>query len=191
LRHKEFDPAVALDRAMVLFWECGYEATSVQDLTDRLGIGRRSLYDTFGDKHSLFMRALRHYADTEARGVWDAVARAVDAREGVRVMLGAGLSPSSRGAGCLIVNTATEVGPRDGVVAEFVQQHMSGVRSALTDLVRRGQGEGSITNPAPPEVLASVLVTAWLGLRVGVRAGVNRRRLERDLADVVGLLDRA
>ncbi|GAA3434247.1 TetR/AcrR family transcriptional regulator [Kutzneria kofuensis] len=191
MRHKEFDPAVALDQAMVLFWDTGYEATSVQDLTEKLGIGRRSLYDTFGDKHSLFMQSLRHYAETEARRVWEAVERAADAREGVRVLLGAGLSQSSRGTGCLVVNTATEVGPRDGDAAEFVEQHLGGVRSALTDLVRRGQGEGSIANPAAPEVLASVLFTAWLGLRVGVRAGLSRRRLERDLSDILSLLDRA
>ena len=60
-RHKEFDPDVALDRALELFWERGYEATSMADLVDHLGIGRASLYATFGSKHELYLKALDRY----------------------------------------------------------------------------------------------------------------------------------
>ena len=60
-RPKGFDPAVALDRAAAVFWENGYAATSVQDLVDRMGINRFSLYDTFGDKRALYLAALDHY----------------------------------------------------------------------------------------------------------------------------------
>lgn len=60
-RTKEFDPDVVLDRAMELFWERGFEATSMALLTERLGIGRASLYATFGDKHQLYLAALRRY----------------------------------------------------------------------------------------------------------------------------------
>ena len=62
-RHKEFDQDIALDKAMTLFWQKGYEATSIQDLVDHMGIGRRSLYDTFNSKHDLFIAALDRYRD--------------------------------------------------------------------------------------------------------------------------------
>ncbi len=62
-RIKTFDPALVIDRAMQLFWRQGYEATSVQELVDALGIGRGSLYDTFGDKHTLFLASLDHYSE--------------------------------------------------------------------------------------------------------------------------------
>ncbi len=62
-RVKEFDPDQALDRAMELFWRKGYEATSVQDLVEHMGINRFSLYDTFGSKHELFMAALDRYSE--------------------------------------------------------------------------------------------------------------------------------
>lgn len=63
-RSKEFDPDAALQQAMELFWEHGYEATSLAQLTDRLGIGRASLYATFGDKRELYLQALRRYLET-------------------------------------------------------------------------------------------------------------------------------
>ena len=60
-RTREFDREEALDRAMHVFWDKGYEATSLSDLLDAMGIARQSLYDTFGDKHALFLEALDRY----------------------------------------------------------------------------------------------------------------------------------
>ncbi|MGG4386266.1 TetR/AcrR family transcriptional regulator, partial [Priestia megaterium] len=62
-RNKEFDEKEALRRAMELFWRQGYEKTSMQDLVNYMGVHRRSIYDTFGDKHTLFIRALSHYVE--------------------------------------------------------------------------------------------------------------------------------
>ncbi len=66
-RHKEFDQDEALQKAMEAFWARGYEATSMQDLVEHMGINRQSLYDTFGDKHSLFLKALDRYHEVETR----------------------------------------------------------------------------------------------------------------------------
>jgi len=62
-RPTEFDRNTALERAMVLFWRQGYEATSLSDLLGEMGIGRQSLYNAFGDKQALFIEAARHYGD--------------------------------------------------------------------------------------------------------------------------------
>ena len=66
-RHKEFDRDEALQRAMEVFWSRGYEAASVGELVKQMGINRQSLYDTFGDKHALYLQALDRYRVVEGR----------------------------------------------------------------------------------------------------------------------------
>src|SRR5688572_8958498 len=68
---KSFDPQIALERARDLFWRRGYAATGITELEVALGIGRKSLYDTFGSKRELFLRALEHYADTVIKRICD------------------------------------------------------------------------------------------------------------------------
>ncbi|MFA9412981.1 MAG: TetR/AcrR family transcriptional regulator, partial [Deltaproteobacteria bacterium] len=68
-RAKEFDREVVLERAMEFFWAQGYEAASMRELLDTMDIGRQSLYDTFGDKHSLFLASLQHYYEKGMRTV--------------------------------------------------------------------------------------------------------------------------
>ncbi len=79
-RQKQFDPDRALGNAMELFWEKGYEATSVQDLVDRMGINRFSMYDTFGSKHQLFMSAINRYQEVLASTV---LAELEDSEQGI------------------------------------------------------------------------------------------------------------
>src|SRR5437879_13191066 len=66
-RHKEFDSDEALNKAMEVFWSRGYEAASIQDLVKNMGINRQSLYDTFGDKHALYLQTLDRYREVEGR----------------------------------------------------------------------------------------------------------------------------
>lgn len=66
-RIKEFDEDVVLLKAMRLFWEQGYEKTSMQDLVTHMGVHKRSMYDTFGDKHTLYIKALKRYGDVVGR----------------------------------------------------------------------------------------------------------------------------
>lgn len=70
-RPKAFDEDAVLDRAAELFWTQGYEATSISDLEERLGVGRQSLYDTFGDKRRLFLRAIERYTEWIGTGSWE------------------------------------------------------------------------------------------------------------------------
>src|SRR6267143_5467200 len=70
-RHKEFDRDETLQKAMEVFWSRGYEAASIGDLVKHMGINRQSLYDTFGDKHTLYLLALDRYREVEGRRMFE------------------------------------------------------------------------------------------------------------------------
>src|SRR5713101_8471759 len=80
-RHKEFDRDEALHKAMEVFWSRGYNAASIQDLVRHMRINRQSLYDTFGDKHALYLQALDRYREVEGRTVFELLARPAQSRK--------------------------------------------------------------------------------------------------------------
>ena len=83
-RSKEFNEEEALDKAMEIFWKQGYEKTSIQDLVDQMGIHRRSLYDTFGDKHSLFVQTLERYESLIAAQIRNQITEEMTTVESIR-----------------------------------------------------------------------------------------------------------
>jgi TetR/AcrR family transcriptional repressor of nem operon len=189
VRHKEFDPDEAVAAAMALFWERGYEATSVQDLVEHTGVGRRSMYDTFGDKHSLYLRALDTYIGATENAFRRLAATTADGLAGVRALFDALLkSDQDDYRGCLIVNSATELGPSDDEVDERLRQHLAVSRETLAEQIRRGQADGSVTDRIDPETLTAVGFNAWLGVRVAVRARTARPVIVHDVEKLLELL---
>src|SRR6267378_420333 len=83
-RHKEFDRDETLQKAMEVFWSRGYEAASIQDLVTHMGINRQSLYDTFGDKHALYLLALDRYLEVESRKVFELLERPGSVKRSLR-----------------------------------------------------------------------------------------------------------
>ena len=192
VRHKEFDPDEVVLDAMTLFWQRGYEATSVQDLVERTGVGRRSMYDTFGDKHSLFLRALDRYIGTVEDGFRRLSDTSADGRAAVHAMFGMLLkSDADDYRGCLVVNSATELGPTDDEVDERLRRHLTVGREVLDAQIRRGQQDGSVTDGIDPETLAAVAFNVWLGVRVGVRARIPRSQIVHDVENLLDLLSRS
>ena len=120
---KQFDVDDALSKAMHAFWARGYEATSMQDLVDCMGINRGSLYATFGDKRSLFVQAVRRY-DTVHREAWVAsLATSAVPRDAIvsvfRDVVASVIETGSRD-GCMLVNTALELSPHDSEIADIL-----------------------------------------------------------------------
>jgi TetR/AcrR family transcriptional repressor of nem operon len=190
-RPKQFDPDTTLDEAMRLFWEQGYEATSVQDLVERTGVHKRSMYDTFGDKHALFMKALSHYGEVQDALMQDAAAAGTSsATETIRAVLETSVpdAASERPRGCLFVNTATELGAQDPEAARRVKQHVKTAERMLHQLVERGQRDGDITTRLEPATLAKVLNDVWLGLRVQSRAGIATAQLRATIDAAMAML---
>lgn len=178
-RTKQFEPQEALDAAMHLFWRKGYGATSMRDLLDAMCIGRGSFYDTFGDKHALFLAALDRFE--EARTSWFDEALEGSGLDGIEEVFRRtvdGLVGFEPRRGCLLANTAVELAPHDAEAAARISRYVRRTEEAFTGALVRAQGAGEIPAEGDPKVLARFLVSNLHGLRVLARAGSDRRTLE-------------
>lgn len=166
---KSFDEDVVLGRAMEAFWAHGYAATSMQDLVARMGIGRASIYATYGNKRSLFIKALKRY-DSRHRHDWterlaashgprDAILTAF--REVVDSVLG-----ERRRDGCLLVNTALDLSPHDPEVSGLVAGSLEAMERFFRERIAAGQEAGEIPAAVAPEDTARALLALLIGLRV-------------------------
>jgi TetR/AcrR family transcriptional regulator, transcriptional repressor for nem operon len=165
---KQFDPDEVLDRAMAVFWERGYEATSIQDVVEATGINRGSLYATFSDKKQLFLAVLARYADRVGNPL---LAELVDPdpRQAIERMFAAILRRTgdpTQPRGCLITNTALEC-PRSGddisrTIAAWIGQQ----ESVLYQVLLRAQAEGSLDRGHDCRALARFFVGVAQGLNV-------------------------
>lgn len=178
-KKKAFDRDAALVAAMHVFWEHGYEATSTDMLTQAMGIGRQSLYDTFGDKRRLYLDTLSLYS---AQSVSELVARVRREASPLRALhaflsLPAALPPKRRRLGCMGVNAIGEFGQD----ASDVMQAMSGSGSVLdlvlVDLVRDGIAAGEISRSVSADSAVRFLLSTRSGLMVAARAGVTSEHL--------------
>lgn len=186
-RTKEFDPDVALTAALDVFWRQGYAATSMDDLARQLGLGKQSIYATFGNKRELYLRALERY-------------RAVNSADLVELLAGADpVLPAIRGVlmsfvdealldedrrGCFLVNCAMERVPHDERAAREVRTAFDTVEDALTDALIRAQAGGEVPDDRSPRTLARFLLTSIQGLRVIGKTTPERARMA-DAVDTV------
>ena len=188
-RTKEFEPQEALDAAMELFWRRGYEATSMRELLDAMGIGRGSFYDTFGDKHTLFLAALDHFQ--EVRTFWaDEVLREAGL-DGIREVFRRtvdGLTEFEPRRGCLLANSAVELAPYDAEVASRISRYIGRTEDAFEGALIRAREDGEIPAGSDPKALARFLVNTLHGLRVLARAGSDRETLEDTVGVALGAL---
>ena len=177
-RPREFDRAEALDQAMRLFWERGYEGTSVGDLSARLGIAKPSLYAAFGSKEELFYEALDLYVTAYGPKPGDhATARA--AVESLLRSNAATYTDPNVPSGCMIV-LAAAVGPPQN--AE-VRAHVAALRQGSTDdiarRIERGIAEGDVPAGTDPAVMAAFYTTVLNGLALQARDGADSAALAR------------
>ena len=180
-RPKEFEPNAVLDKAMQLFWRQGYEATSVQDLVEHMGINRFSLYDTFGDKHQLYLAALDRYRQKVAS---ESLACLEHSREGLAAirryflqLLDLATTPQGT-KGCLMANSAVEVASHDREAAARVQVYLAGSDEAFHRALARAREKGEIRPSASLRDAARFLTSSALGLTVRIKVGSGRKELE-------------
>jgi TetR/AcrR family transcriptional repressor of nem operon len=171
-RPREFDEDLALDQAMLSFWQHGYEATSVRDVADNMGLTSASVYNAFGDKLTLYRRALEHYVDIS---IADRIAR-LQSRAPLEAINGffselieRSLKDPDR-KGCMLVNSAMEMAPRDPDLRELVAGVLKQIEMFFRRCVAAGQKDGSISTAQPAADLARMLLGVQMGLRVLARS---------------------
>ncbi|MBV7276603.1 TetR/AcrR family transcriptional regulator [Clostridium sp. PL3] len=179
-RSREFDENVVLQKAMELFWEQGYEKTSLSDLVEHMGIHRRSLYDTFGDKHTLFLKTIDFYGELIKDKLYAGVLHAKTSKQAIQFIFDFMIEGyEDRPWGCLIVNSATEMALRDKEVEEKAEEAFLQTERFLAELVRRGQQTGEFSCDYDAEVLAEILQNTLLGIRVLVKTSKNKEKMHR------------
>ena len=140
-RSKEFDEERALAAAMDVFWRQGYANTSLEDLMREMSIARQSLYDTFGDKRTLYLKAMELYRDRTNSSLRQSLASAPTVKGGfTKVVLGLVAETREQHArGCLLLSANMERAVDDGEVARFLEDNQAEVESIFADALRRGQ----------------------------------------------------
>ncbi|QYR22251.1 TetR/AcrR family transcriptional regulator [Paenibacillus sp. sptzw28] len=188
-RSKEFEVNEVLDKAIQLFWTQGYEKTSMQELVDFMGIHRRSIYDTFGDKHALFMKALERYEAKQTQKMRFLVEKQKRVKELIREMFESTLRNEGEPLGCLLVNSGVELGVLDPEVASLVEKSYSKTEAFLTQLLQEGQQTGEIRANLEAKVMSRFLMNAWLGLRTLVKTTTDQQKLKDIVDTTLAVLD--
>ncbi|MFE6285583.1 TetR/AcrR family transcriptional regulator [Streptomyces sp. NPDC057877] len=180
-RPRGFDADEALERAMLVFWEQGYEGASLTDLTSAMGITRKSMYAAFGNKEALFRKALERYTEGPA----SYAARALEqpsAREVATAFLAGSVSTTTHTgcpAGCLGVQGSLAAGASGRVAQDALVVWREDGRTRLRDRFRRAVDEGDLPSDADPELLARYLMTVANGIAVQAAGGVGRAELQQ------------
>lgn len=139
-RPREFDETKVLKKAMILFWQQGYEFTSVQDLVDHMEIHRRSIYDTFGDKKALFIKVLDLYEEMIDRNLKNQVRKIDSVRLALRRLFELTLfEKGTLPRGCLMVNSAVELTSSSPEIAEKTAESFANMESFIYELLVIGQ----------------------------------------------------
>lgn len=176
-RNKEFEVNTVLRKAMHLFWEQGYEKTSMQDLVTHMGIHRRSIYDTFGDKHRLYMQAVEKYGELLESSVHRKVDEPTPIKQAIRRMFEFAITAEERPKGCLMVNTAVELAICDTEAAAKVNESFIKTEDKLYELVLRGKETGEIGSHHDVRKTAQFLNNAFIGLCVLVKTTDDKEKL--------------
>ncbi|HEY4550591.1 MAG TPA: TetR/AcrR family transcriptional regulator [Bacillus sp. (in: firmicutes)] len=189
-RNKEYDENEVLRKAMELFWKQGYEKTSMQDLVTHMGIHRRSMYDTFGDKHALFMKALERYDEIVETKIDTQVKLLDSAKQAIRRLFEMAIRQNEQQPiGCLTVNTAVELSLHDEEAAEKVVESFSKTESLLYELLLRGQKSGEVSDHHDVERLTQFIHNSLVGLRVLAKTTDDKQKLENIIDMTLSVLD--
>jgi len=180
-RRKEFDPDRALDKAMQVFWRAGYENASLEALMGEMGIARQSLYDTFGAKRSLYLKALAYYRDQTNGEMQKMLNKIPSVQGGFRKLL-YGLAAETHKQherGCLLLSANLQRDPKDAVVRDFLRDNQARVEAIFAEALKRAQGEGELSTQEDPAALARFFVVTIQGMRAMARLKSDRKALEQ------------
>jgi AcrR family transcriptional regulator len=181
-RPRSFDRDQALESAIAVFWEHGYDATSIALLTGALGIGAPSLYAAFGDKRALFIEALDRYMSTYAAFTQAALAEEPDARAAVGRLLreaATAYTRPDRPHGCMLISAAANCSPQSADIAAHLRELRAAGARTLQDKIAAAAQKGEIPADADAHALANFYGATLRGMSALARDGANKADLEQ------------
>jgi TetR/AcrR family transcriptional repressor of nem operon len=176
-RTKNFNTDEALDKAIDLFRKHGYQATTPAQLVSHMGISRSSLYDTYGDKRSLYLKAIRRYADRIQEQSNAIIANATNGRQAIgdymRMSLD-GCYGKDMPAGCLLVNSVSELPADESELMRIIADSLEKNKKNVLKMLEMMQADGSLPDDADLSGLADYLMNAVSGLTISAKSGVSK-----------------
>ena len=193
-RLKEFDEDRAIDSAVDCFWARGYDATSVRDLAEAMGIGGASLYNAYGDKRELFIRSLERYANRSMRERIARIEARYERKQAIGAFLAEIIDRSAKDAdckGCLLVNSALDVAPHDPEIGRLVAAYLGEIRAFFKRSLLAARQAGQLPKRLDAEATSAHFLGVVLGIRVLARTGAKRKLLESVARPALALFDAA
>jgi TetR/AcrR family transcriptional repressor of nem operon len=191
-RTRQFDERQALQAAMLVFWEKGYDGTSINDLEQAMGLNRTSIYNAFGNKGALFERVMTCYKESVMADLFARLDSAPNIREGIKRMLNGALDihfDEDNPGGCLVVLSVMESGQHDAQSIAGMQQTMQELKSALQSRISKAKKGGELSGDLDAGATATTIATTMAGMMVMGKANMSKAALKKTVSQVVGLLD--
>ncbi|WP_316800426.1 TetR/AcrR family transcriptional regulator [Pedobacter frigidisoli] len=192
MRTKDFDEEEILRKAINIFWEKGYHATSIHDLIEGLGIGRSSIYHAFGDKHTLFLKALELYQYGGTAKIVKTLGEAPSLKLGIRALLNGVVDDVYGDAspqGCFKVNSGVEVAAQDNAVNKLVYDDDLLIENALYQAFEKGKQNGEISDSKDSLALARFFCNTISGMRVYAKFRTERAFFEDIVKTALSVLE--
>ncbi|EJQ53399.1 transcriptional regulator [Bacillus wiedmannii] len=190
-RLREFDEEKALDAAMQLFWEKGYAATSLSDLTAKMEIQKPSLYSAFGDKEGLFEAALRRYTNLHAANIRTKLQNEQSVKEAIRTFFENIVEEEYKkefSKGCFCINTMVELAPHNEKFEVLTREHQMYLAVVFQELITKGIRSRELQSDLNAKALAQTLVTSLIGLTVLMKSRPERSVIDNSVSIIVSLV---
>ncbi|MBT9316880.1 TetR/AcrR family transcriptional regulator [Leptothoe spongobia] len=183
-RPREFDPQVALQSAIQVFWEKGYYDTSVDEVVKRSGVAKYGIYNTFGPKRELFKKVLKQYATDRHQDIQTPIRRSVASLPEIHEFFAQvphQITQSDYPHGCLVCSTGVEVGQRDPDINTFVKDFFADIAKVLKGCLSRAVKKGELTSQEDIDDLANYLVTEFRCALMLARSGHTAQDIQQHL----------
>ncbi len=182
-RPREFDMDEALDAAMETFWTHGYKATSMTDLTKAMGLKKGSIYQAFGDKHSLFLKAFQRYTNNFYKAVKDVFAESPSPTAGmerfIEELLFDAATDQKICRGCFFVNALVELASHDPDVGQIVKGGREALETLFESVIKEGQDLGEFDKSHKASEMAATVSIFMYGIMADYKSSTCKDRAAR------------
>lgn len=180
-RPREFEPTEALNRAMYLFWQKGYQETSMEDLVQATGVSRYGFYNTFGDKQDLFAKAITHYSNQVIHGTLSPMEQTTSTVEDIYTYFNnllISMQEPNAYMGCLIGNTAIQTIELEEQIAKQINSHYTRMQAAFQNALQNSKNNGELQESIDPTAFADFLVGIANGFLAGLHSGMTQAQMQ-------------